>query len=61
MADIDVVKKGSRTWPWILMLVALALILWFVMTRNNTPPTGRMLDAGGPFAEAAPLVSEIRV
>jgi hypothetical protein len=62
MIDIDVVKKGSRTWLWILMLVMLALIFWFVMTGSNTPQTGSMLDAGGPFAEAAPaLVSEVRV
>lgn len=62
MADIDVVKKGSRAWVWILMLVVLALILWFVMAGSNTPQTGSMLDAGGAVAAAAPpLVSQVCV
>jgi hypothetical protein len=31
MADIDVVKRGSRTWLWILMIVIVALIAWFML------------------------------
>jgi hypothetical protein len=31
MADIDVVKKGSNLWLWIMLVIALALILWFVL------------------------------
>ena len=44
MADIDVVKKGSRAWVWMLMLIALVLILWFVMTGSNPPQTGLMFE-----------------
>ena len=33
MADIDVVKKGSRAWVWVLMLIVLALILWMMLGR----------------------------
>ena len=35
MADIDVVKKGSTSWLWIVIaLIVLALIMWFVMGRG---------------------------
>ena len=35
MADIDVVKKGSHTWMWILLAVVIALILWFVVSGSQ--------------------------
>ena len=49
MADIDVVKKGSNTWLFILIaLVLLAVILWFLMGSNSdVPQTGFHLDASG--------------
>ena len=47
MADIDVVKKGSSTWLWIVIaLVVLALILWFVMSGDPAPQTGLLLEDG---------------
>jgi len=47
MADIDVVKKGSNTWLWIvLVLAAVALILWFAVARNHAPQTGFRIDNG---------------
>ena len=33
MADIDVVKKGSRTWLWIVVALAIVLIAWWFMSR----------------------------
>ena len=33
MADIDVVKKGSRAWLWIVIALVILLALWFVMGR----------------------------
>jgi hypothetical protein len=53
MADIDVVKKGSRVWLWVLMLVVLALVLWFAMAGSNTPQTGFMFDEGGHVHQVA--------
>lgn len=49
MADIDVVKKGSNTWMFVLIaLVLLALIIWFVMgAGNDAPQTGLLLDTSG--------------
>lgn len=62
MADIDVVKKSSRTWLWVVIALAIILMLWFMMAGggNSTPRTS--LDTGGqpllaalqavPFASA---------
>jgi bacteriorhodopsin len=45
MADIDVVKKGSSTWLWIVIaLVVLALILWYMMSGDPAPQTGLLLE-----------------
>jgi hypothetical protein len=41
MADIDVVKKSSNTWIWlVLALVVVALFIWFAMSRGDAPQTG---------------------
>lgn len=61
MADIDIVpKKGSSVWLWIvLVVVALALLFWYMSARNPAPsvqlhervPAGvGALDTGGPLA-----------
>jgi hypothetical protein len=56
MADIDVVKKGSRAWVWVVLLIVLALILWFVFGMGTTPTTtGQLLDMGQPHLAAAVL------
>ena len=31
MADINIEKKGSSVWPWILGLLILAVVVWVVM------------------------------
>jgi bacteriorhodopsin len=55
MADIDVVKKGSSSWLWIVIaLIVLAVILWFVMGRNSAPQTGLHLEQGTPALTLAP-------
>lgn len=56
MADIDVVKKGSRVWLWILMLVVLAVILWLVMGGMSADRTSSMEQRGEP-RHVAPLAS----
>jgi hypothetical protein len=48
MADIDVVKKGSRTWLWLLIALAIVLMLWFLMGRDTTSRVGWQLNEGGP-------------
>ena len=55
MADIDVVKKGSSAWVWVLLALALvAVVLWFVMSGDSTPQAGfNQFDPGAhPFAAA---------
>ena len=31
MADINIERKGSSVWPWILGLLILAVVVWVVM------------------------------
>jgi hypothetical protein len=51
MADIDVVKKGSRTWLWVVLLLVLALIIWFMMAGTNTQ-TGLNLQGAEQLRQA---------
>ena len=45
MADIDVVKKSSSSWLWILIaLIAVALIIWFATRDGSAVQTGLLLD-----------------
>lgn len=52
MADIDVVKKGSRMWLWILLAVAFLIILWMVIGAGDRPQTsGRLIEDGRQMAQ----------
>jgi len=55
MADIDVVKKGSNTWLWILLAVVIALVLWFVLSGSHgrTAQTGMRFDRSGQHVQLA--------
>lgn len=53
MADIDVVKKGSRAWLWILMLVILAVILGYAMAGSRPATPGASNMGGQPHSAAA--------
>lgn len=46
MQEIDVVKKSSMSWLWILIALAvIAAVLWFVMGGGaSTPRTGELLN-----------------
>lgn len=48
MEQIDVVKKGSMAWLWIVIaLAAVAIVLWVMMSGDNTPnTTGQIFDGG---------------
>ena len=42
MADIDVVKKRSPTWIWVLVAIALVVVLWMVLgQRSGADTVGR--------------------
>jgi len=59
MADIDIVpKRGTSIWLWVvLVLLALAVLFWF-MTREPTPSV--QLDDGRPAAiTAAGAVAQV--
>ena len=61
MADIDVVKKSSHTWLWIIIALVIVIALFFLFGRNTDTRTG-LLDqkAGQPFA-AAPPAADVRI
>ena len=53
MADIDVVKKGSSAWVWILLVIILAVVLWVVLGRGGTPGTSGSIESRQPHFAAA--------
>jgi hypothetical protein len=55
MADIDVVKKGSHLWLWIVLAIVIALILWYVVAGSSarSAQTGMLLDGGGQVGQLA--------
>jgi hypothetical protein len=40
MANIDVVKKRSNVWLWVIALVILAVVLFALFGMGDGPPTG---------------------
>jgi hypothetical protein len=54
MEDIDVVKKGSMAWLWIVIaLAAILVVMWFTMGGGDgTPATGQLRDLAEPRASA---------
>jgi len=46
MQEIDVVKKGSMAWLWIVIaLAAVAILLWVMLGGDaRTTTTGQILD-----------------
>lgn len=46
MQEMDVVKKGSAAWLWILLaLAAVAVLLWFMLGGGiSTPQTGELFE-----------------
>jgi hypothetical protein len=59
MADIDVVKKGSRAWVWIVMIAILALVVWFIMAGNRPRTVGQLEIGGQPHFAAAVSASAL--
>jgi hypothetical protein len=58
MADIDVVKKGSHLWLWIMLAIVIALILWFVLSGSQRPAQSGMRFA--PTVQHAQLVTSFQ-
>ena len=55
MADIDVVKKGSHSWLWIIIVLVILMAVFFLFIRNPETGTGFLNQKGGqPFAAAPP-------
>jgi hypothetical protein len=53
MADIDVVKKSSRTWLWVIIALAIVIAALFLLGRNPDTQAGLMYGEGGrPLAAA---------
>jgi hypothetical protein len=39
MADIDIVRKRTSLWPWIVGLIVLALLAWVLLGLFGAPGT----------------------
>ena len=48
MAELNVERRKRHAWPWILGLLALALIIWAIAQRN---------DGGNDVARTAPVTT----
>lgn len=59
MAEIHIQEKKSKTWLWVLALIAIALIAWYLISQMNDSPE---LAAGGDTTAvataAAPVVDD---
>lgn len=53
MTEIDVVKKGSRTWLCVLMLIARAVMRWFLFAGGTTQSGSLFEEGGQPHLAAA--------
>jgi len=53
VADIDVVKKGSSAWVWVLVVLALIVLLWIVWASVGTEETPGATGASG--RDGAPI------
>jgi hypothetical protein len=61
MADIDVVRKRSNAWVWIIALIAMALVIWALLaafaTNTNEPGTvGRLRPTVSTLALGVPIL-----
>lgn len=59
MAEIKIEqKRGTSVWPWILGITAVALLLWWLATRDDdraVPATSAVPTAPATVAVSAPL------
>lgn len=58
MADIDVVRKRTSIWPWIIAIAIVAIALYFLFVPRHTGTNGVM----GPASQlASPAVAPAHV
>lgn len=63
MADINVERKGTSIWPWIIGLIVLALLIWLLTEmfdggdETREPVTAEPVPTQ-PVAEPAPVGTE---
>jgi len=57
MAEIDVVKKSSHTWVWVLIVLVVLIAAYFMFGRSPEPRTGSVNTYGGqPLAAALAIL-----
>lgn len=60
MADINVERKGTSIWPWIIGLIVLALLIWLLTElfdggEDTTEPVTAEPVSTQPVVEPAPV------
>ena len=54
MTEIDVVKKSSHLWLWIVVALLVVAALFFMMRGRSEPRNGRLIqDDGHPHTVVA--------
>lgn len=46
MTQIDVVKKSSRVWLWVVIAILILGALFFLRRANSDTRTGHLIDHG---------------
>jgi hypothetical protein len=47
MAEIDVVKKSSRVWLWVVIAIMVLAVLFFMTRGTSDTRTGHLIDHRG--------------
>jgi hypothetical protein len=61
MADIDVVKKSSHVWLWILIALVVVVALFFLFGRGSETRSGFLDRNGGQHFAAAPPPAQLHL
>jgi hypothetical protein len=59
MAEIDVVKKNSRVWLWVLIAIVIVAALLFVMRGSGVPRAGQLIEPGHQPMVAVSTVMQV--
>jgi Na+/H+ antiporter NhaC len=59
MADIDVVKKSSHTWLWIVVALVIVIALFFLFGTGSETRSGVLDRNGGQPLAAGPSPAHV--
>lgn len=60
MADLDIERKRSHGWMWLVALLALALLIWLLFSLLDDDDEMPVAEPVGAVVPAAPVVDEVQ-